>query len=1475
MIFFGYDGANSPGQAAIAVVLDEGIKWLLLLFHQWLFRWAMAEPEIQTLELQDEKGWHLVFRQTAPFVWPRGHIDLCEFDPLADNFSKLDALEDFRHPNGELVFMMRWPSGRGGRKSVWAQRSNPLFDTVVSGFRPIRLSSRHSVPLKRSPDDERALIVGGHPRDGEGSYYCIGHRLLKKQRGTWKLDITTNRMMKHDRSTSLYSEDSVVTSKLSAEPSSKKGGIFSPRGLLHVLDRHGSPSRQTDEDAYAGTDRASLSTTREADLEPGQFEEKPPPGVRFTSAYIDMPSLQGLDADADIESAPTPASPPPSPPGEASGSNDGGSTSASDALERVPVALTIPAMPNFPSFASTVPGEVPASQPIAAARAKAPARASGTPGKQRPPAGARAVVPVQVAQIPKVQTAHVPNLPDMPSFATMLTSAAPPRAGVAKNAAAAADAPPTSDGSAFGRIQSSMRADGNEEGGKPTLLDRLHARDAALGPQPSDRGTSVASADWSNACRTMSHDKAIARPPARSLFDVVFHRYDHPPPLVELYALNPKSTSRTALRQVPLCVRLRRQAATFAVLREREMLEMGASRMAARPYKKNVVLQGHDIRRMRVRVQRQWLLQFADGRVALFVIDPLKPEEPPIFLPVLRVVREREAWMNMRLTKRTGTGKDNIDVLGVGGRYNTSSGLVAEYELARTDGRVLSESDILQEPLALHNEIGKLKRALRRKTGAEVHAELAHLVQRLPRHYSSVGARVYNPTTAKWKMQILWLVMIGICVFLVIVFFSCVAVYWEHVESVGTDKFLEAYLFDTLLIQAFACEFREIFNIVFANFLLKELILLFCCLRCASAVEKRSLGLTHQGSAALERDHAIKARRGLARGLSVQISRLGSIMRSMSTVLPEAPPRALSETAEAMLFTVLRNSISKHAVAISQLRGARRAWKGDHRFSRVAEEERLLHDLNAERASSEWTELRRVQLMSNIHNIADGIALGGEDDPAGVDAMQLRDYLASLATQLLPPPQPRSAPSSPSKRKPSGLAAQVKAAVSAAALTKADDVDGCAEAIGAGAATGGHRRGSFKAAMRAAVIAAPNAQVAAMRREALHVPLARVPTGLPPGAPPMADGGTRSTTRREPRCKPPSELPPGRTLASLPTGRPPAIPAGLPPTLPAGMPPAFSSHYARDGHATRECRTTPSKTRGKTPAAPSSPTAAPSSPPPSPPSTEGAPVDDPTTGQPAVRKASFGRLSFERAPKKGDPRHTCRKRIERPAGTAFELDRAELARGNSFPRTTEVGGSSASTTSDDVAREAVVHENTSRSDRSSFLHRTLRVGRSRYRSCEEGQEGARGGARGFLDSIGEDGGGERGGGRRSSTATTAVSKTGSIAAGSEPRFIPGRSGVTEGYLLPLARELQFNYEEPPEPQTAEADRFHALELLSVWEEQIEARELAGYWTYHHHVGRAGRKDAKIQKVTLKKALRAGNAVARLQAAAASSGMTAT
>ena len=35
---------------------------MLLSSFEAIFSWAMASPELSALELEDEKGWHLVYR---------------------------------------------------------------------------------------------------------------------------------------------------------------------------------------------------------------------------------------------------------------------------------------------------------------------------------------------------------------------------------------------------------------------------------------------------------------------------------------------------------------------------------------------------------------------------------------------------------------------------------------------------------------------------------------------------------------------------------------------------------------------------------------------------------------------------------------------------------------------------------------------------------------------------------------------------------------------------------------------------------------------------------------------------------------------------------------------------------------------------------------------------------------------------------------------------------------------------------------------------------------------------------------------------------------------------------------------------------------------------------------------------------------------------------------------------------------------
>ncbi len=184
LVFYGYE--QSPGAGAVAILIDEGGKWVMLLCFQALFTWAMREPEIQTLEAEDAEGWCLVFRQTAPFVWPAGRVNLCEFDFLSDNFSKLEELESYRDPaTGEFTFKLAWPN-RDHPPATWVQTSNPLIDDTAEGFQVLQAREQRmrdgtyrSIPLVRSPEPDKALIVGGSKAHGDGMYYLIGHRLLR------------------------------------------------------------------------------------------------------------------------------------------------------------------------------------------------------------------------------------------------------------------------------------------------------------------------------------------------------------------------------------------------------------------------------------------------------------------------------------------------------------------------------------------------------------------------------------------------------------------------------------------------------------------------------------------------------------------------------------------------------------------------------------------------------------------------------------------------------------------------------------------------------------------------------------------------------------------------------------------------------------------------------------------------------------------------------------------------------------------------------------------------------------------------------------------------------------------------------------------------------------------------------------------------------------------------------------------------
>ena len=211
---------------------------------------------------------------------------------------------------------------------------------------------------------------------------------------------------------------------------------------------------------------------------------------------------------------------------------------------------------------------------------------------------------------------------------------------------------------------------------------------------------------------------------------------------------------------------------------------------------------------MCVAVQRDWLLQYPDGRVALFATNPYRPGEPPTWVPVLRVLRQRESWWNLRLVRRSASGRDeSTDYAG--------GTLLAEYELARTDGRVLTPWDIVPEALSLHDEIVVLKRACeaRARSGVSLTQELEQIAKRLPASYRSVGVRVYNPVRPAWKLQLAWTLQLLLAAFLCIFLFATLATGWQHIEAQGTDAFLRAYLIprvSVLLILALAAALAQL-----------------------------------------------------------------------------------------------------------------------------------------------------------------------------------------------------------------------------------------------------------------------------------------------------------------------------------------------------------------------------------------------------------------------------------------------------------------------------------------------------------------------------------------------------------------------------------------------------------------------------------------------------------------------------------------
>jgi len=114
-------------------------------------------------------AWRLVFRQTMPFLYKKGELNMYEDDSTADNFAILDKL-DANLYNGRYYFKLVWPEDKT-TFYTWSQTSNPVKHEV-SGYEGIHIpyTGRHWGGLE--PSGNAAIMDGsvGH----SNWFYAIG-----------------------------------------------------------------------------------------------------------------------------------------------------------------------------------------------------------------------------------------------------------------------------------------------------------------------------------------------------------------------------------------------------------------------------------------------------------------------------------------------------------------------------------------------------------------------------------------------------------------------------------------------------------------------------------------------------------------------------------------------------------------------------------------------------------------------------------------------------------------------------------------------------------------------------------------------------------------------------------------------------------------------------------------------------------------------------------------------------------------------------------------------------------------------------------------------------------------------------------------------------------------------------------------------------------------------------------------------------
>ena len=106
-------------------------------------------------------------------------------DPTALLYSRLDQLEDFRTEDGKFHLKIVFPDLGGSNE--WMQTSNPVTDSTIKGFQPVKLDYQidgHANPwggLGLNTVNEQALI--SDTPTTEFFYMCLGCQIYYPSTG--------------------------------------------------------------------------------------------------------------------------------------------------------------------------------------------------------------------------------------------------------------------------------------------------------------------------------------------------------------------------------------------------------------------------------------------------------------------------------------------------------------------------------------------------------------------------------------------------------------------------------------------------------------------------------------------------------------------------------------------------------------------------------------------------------------------------------------------------------------------------------------------------------------------------------------------------------------------------------------------------------------------------------------------------------------------------------------------------------------------------------------------------------------------------------------------------------------------------------------------------------------------------------------------------------------------------------------------